>query len=519
MNLTDLKEIEAIHPVYGSFIYNKAYPVKIYDKKHKNIIEYKSYKIYICNDIENPFYLYSEFMQAIIKFKPNKRYTLFNNGLKDTDLQIHNIMLSSVFYDYILQDEYIKNNDTIEIDHIDDDATNDLIENLQILSSYDNRKKGQEKSIKICKEKGGRNGKKIMLTKLNKKNKEYEDLKEFQSIGALATYMINNGLSLPSTSYKKLTSFFGEIINKTGNRSSYNKKLYSAYKIEIENIDTEIWQPIPRILYYNHDKKRQYFVSNKGRVKNLFGNLMNYNNDRYDKYREVQLNTKHYFIHLLVYVSFNPEDLYKINFSFNKKNKTEDEIKEMNLLNIGHDDNAPKHIINGKEYYRNYLEDLYLTTQSDNMKDWHQNKDNDRENIIIDNDREKFENKELINEIVENISNKVIIHKDTLDYYMNNPPMFIQMFQETDKRGFKYSLSKKLTIHNLNLIGSKYISRKAKFLQAYYAYSKFKNNNKVILDFDKLVEELDEIEKCQYQELKADIDTKLEDKKFSLYLL
>jgi len=243
--------------------------------------------------------------------------------------------------------------------------------------------------------------------------------------------------------------------------------------------------------------------------------------DRYDKYSQVKLNTKHYYIHLLVYISFNPEDLYKINFNFNKKNKTEDEIKALNLMNIGHNDDSPKHKLDGRTFYRNYLEDLYLTTQTDNMTDWHNSKNNKNEIINIET-KEKFENKELVENTIIQVNKKgeiKEINKNSLEYLITHLPVYIQEYQESKTRSFKYSLSKKLTIHNLNLNGSKYISKKAKFLQALYAYNYFKNENKVDFNLNNLIDKLDNIEKKQFIELKNDIDIKLKDDKYKEYII
>jgi len=517
--MSELQEFESIHPTYGKFIYNKFYPVKFYDKINKVIVNYDNYKVLITNDIENPFSVFNKFTNNKLSYKPNLSFKLTNNYGELIDVRIHNIMLASVFSDYILQSEYINNIYKLHFDHIDDDATNNLITNLQILSEKDNCRKGQQKSIQICKEKGGRNGKKVMLTKLNKSNKEYEDFKEFQSIGALATFMIDNNLCMSGNTYKKISAYFRDIIN--GLRKAYNKKQYSAYEIEIEDIDDEIWKPIPKILYKTFNDNKQYFISNKGRVKNLYGDLMIVERDRYDKYSQVKLNTKHYYIHLLVYISFNPEDLYKINFNFNKKNKTEDEIKALNLMNIGHNDDSPKHKLDGRTFYRNYLEDLYLTTQTDNMTDWHNSKNNKNEIINIET-KEKFENKELVENTIIQVNKKgeiKEINKNSLEYLITHLPVYIQEYQESKTRSFKYSLSKKLTIHNLNLNGSKYISKKAKFLQALYAYNYFKNENKVDFNLNNLIDKLDNIEKKQFIELKNDIDIKLKDDKYKEYII
>lgn len=520
--MTELKEIELVHPIYGKFICNKFYSVKFYDKINKVIINYDNYKVLITNNIENPFSVYNKCTNEKLSYKPNLDFQLTYNG-KVKGRRIHNIMLSSVFYEYILQNEYIKNIDEIHFDHIDDDCTNNLLENLQILSSLDNTRKGQQKSVKNSNEKGGRNGKQVMLTLLNKKNKEYEDFKEFQSIGALVKFLIDNNLCIDKSEnekkYDTMCSTFLDIIKKR--KKSYNKKQFSAYEIEIEDIDNEIWKIIPKMLYHTFKDNKQYFISNKGRVKNLYGDLMTLERDRYDKYSSVQLNTKHYYIHHLVYISFNPENLYKINFSFNKKNKNEDEIKALNLMNIGHNDDAPKHKENGRVFYRNYLEDLYLTSQSDNMKDWHNSKDNENEIINIDK-KNMFENKELIENTIIQVNKKgeiKEINKNSLYYIMTHLPMYLQEFQESKTRGFKYSLSKKITIHNLNLNGSKYISRKAKFLQALYSYNHFKNDNKVEFNLNDLIDELDNIEKKQFIELKEDVDKKLKDIKYKDYII
>lgn len=356
------QEIELQHPIYGKYKANKLYNVIYLNLKTKEFIHLNNYQLFITNNKDEPYYLYSKIAKKLLVVNSGNQYCLtFNKedqqkyGKIRKMFYANNMLLPSIFYDIISKDTQLLNIDELETDHIDEDKYNNLINNLQLISSYENQRKGQQKSVKKVKEKGGKNGTKIMLTYFG------NDLKEFQSIGALATYMIDKKLCISNESSNKLISkYFREIISDKYTRKNYNDNKYSAYEIKTE-INNEIWIDIPTQLYETMLKNKKYKISNFGRIKNLYGDLMNPTLSRYKvKYSYIKLNKKCYTVHCLVYMSFNPESIDDI---INKR------------VDVCHKDTAPLLKLNDSQlYHRNYLEDLYIDSHSNNIKDYHKNK-------------------------------------------------------------------------------------------------------------------------------------------------
>lgn len=491
------EEIEIIHPIYGKYIANKFYDLKYYNYENKEFITIIGYKIYISNNSLEPMYVHSG--------KTGKKLALTNNmsvNIDGKNLKIFNFALSSVFYEYFKDNEIFTNITDMCIDHIDDNHYNNLLNNLQFLSISQNAKKAIKKYKEIIEENEGRNGINIMLTNYDKKNKKHlNDIKAFKSISELAQYVIDNNFSTDKATHRKVSSIFGEIINDK--RLSYNNGKLSAYKI-VNEIDDEIWKNIPKELYSIQSDK-YYQVSNKGRVKNLAGEIMRHTKHRYAKYTHVSLNNEHYYIHHLVYVSFHPENIHKINFKYNKKNKTKEEIDK--LFIVGHNDNAPLYKNDNDEpYYRNFLEDLYLTNYSENTTHYHENKSitndiiQDNSYINIDNINSKNENA-----IIPKME-KTEYQKNSIEFLMTNRPPHIQ-YNQPKRRSTYYVLSKKLTKDkDIKSSGSKLYSDKEKFIQILYIYTKFVENPS--FNFEELKQQLNESEVENVNKLISDYDEK-----------
>lgn len=97
---------------------------------------------------------------------------------------------------------------------------------------------------------------------------------------------------------KNIRVIFNFTINNKDKRhnSNFNSKHYK--NSNINNIDGEIWKPIK-------DFENIYYVSNKGRVKNIISNkLMSI--FVVGNYYKVALKSKQYFVHKLVANAFIP---------------------------------------------------------------------------------------------------------------------------------------------------------------------------------------------------------------------
>jgi len=93
----------------------------------------------------------------------------------------------------------------------------------------------------------------------------------------------------------------------------------------------------------------------------------------------------------LVYVTF---------IKFFKYEDYYDEDTTFGKIVIKHNDDAPLlQTSNGKIYYRNFVEDLTLGSQSENVKEWHESKSIPNEVITITDVSYDFEDTELLNKV------------------------------------------------------------------------------------------------------------------------
>ena len=148
--IPDEPEIEANHPVYGSFKYNKWYTVYLpYKKEESSTKETRAtdeYSILIKNSLTSPCVIRNNVRNNIVKYHCNMSNTDLYTALKPTKTsksqryQLIHVILSSVFPEIMPLDHG---------DHIDDNSNNNHITNMQWLSPSDNARKGQIKTIEI----------------------------------------------------------------------------------------------------------------------------------------------------------------------------------------------------------------------------------------------------------------------------------------------------------------------------------------------------------------------------------
>lgn len=304
-----------VHPLYGNYTVNEW--ITLYGHKKSDDIEIlDKYKILLSDDKETPHRIKGQRNELNEKYG---KVTISQEFKKPVGYTTLHLVLASAFPN-------IKPMETI--DHINDDYTDNRVENLQWMSWSDNARKGQRTTVLKTNKNNGRNGKHIQMIKDNMR------LNTFKSVENAAKYLIDN--------YCKNNPKQKTVASKiTRNLSDANKLAYgfTFRVIQPEIIENEIWK--------RYDDK--YSVSNKGRVMGCYNNIMTPNKNRNgSKYSSVYINYKRIYIHQIVWKTFNGE------------------IGDG--LEILHDDKASL-LENGA--YRNWLEDLKLGTRTENMIEFH----------------------------------------------------------------------------------------------------------------------------------------------------
>jgi hypothetical protein len=137
-------------------------------------------------------------------------------------------------------------------------------------------------------------------------------IEKFDSIKDAAKWLFDNNLT-KLTEFNKLNSSIissklcAVANNKRNIAYGYKWKYYN----EDEQIDNEIWKEIP--LEYTNNIPN-YFVSSLGRYKNNKGQIItNYN--KFCNYKRISINSKSYFLHRIVALTFisNPNNKDQVN--------------------------------------------------------------------------------------------------------------------------------------------------------------------------------------------------------------
>jgi hypothetical protein len=426
------------HPKYGSFYYNKWYPLKYINNLKIEIIEY--YEILVKNNDSEYCY--------IRKFLSNDNY--FNYSIPKSKISQAINYNGKIMRIHILKAMLYSIFDTIEpnesIDHIDNNYKNNNITNLQWLSISDNSKKGQETTVLKTNLNGGRNGKYILIKKKNELH-----IKDYTKSIIIGTFR----------SIEYATRFIKETLNKDISNKSLASKItraiknphYSVYGFHFEtfinDIDSEIWKELPKNI--SRDDKT-YNVSSFGRVRNSFGDYMFPSQNRYNiKYPYVVINYNKYPIHYLVWTAFFGE------------------VPD-NMI-ILHNDLAP---LNENGSYRNYLEDLRIGSYSQNSQEY----------CLYKHFQQIIPNEMPFQQFIEKtpeISELGIKPEPTTNIgkLMAKPPKYIQYIKASDKRGSKFVIGRQcpgLTT-DISSSGSKLLSDEDKFLQIIEKYDQITGSN------------------------------------------
>jgi hypothetical protein len=421
----------SIHLKYGKIIYDEWLPLYFHktNKKTKEVEfgKHPNYEILFKDDIKDPITIRHKIKKNIIKSHKNK-YVLAENSINKT-YNICHIALASAF-------PKVKPKETI--DHIDNNHTNNHITNLEWMTRSDNSRKGQIKAVRLSKQKGGKNGKQVIMLEPDieepKNRNKAIKIAMFRSTYKCAQYIIDNIIQKDK---KPTVKSVGTKISKGIKFPHLRYYGYYFDKFEID-IKHEEWKV--------HPKNKNCEVSTHGRIRNSS------NKNIYHTYK-CRNKTKYTYcgysgsvkqVHILVWETW---------MGINKEN-----------LEIMHDDTAP---LKEDGTYRNWLCDLSLGTKHENISSFHENK-------YIQNDIMKTE------KFTENIPKKLKILKNNtypdneLGKLMKNPPIGIQRYNLKNKNMF-YVLGRRVskTGYDKRSSSNMNISREEKFLQILDIYKEY----------------------------------------------
>lgn len=414
------------HSIYGTIEYNVWKPLYFHktNKKTKRheFGKHPKYEIMFIDNKDSSFIVRNKNRKKTIKAHRGC-YTLSKDGINITYSETH-IAVASAF-------PHITPKETI--DHINDDPTDNRISNLMWMERSENSKKGQKKAVKNSNEKGGRNGKYVIMRKPHLTDKKKRDksisIGLFRSVDKCAKFIIDNVIQ------KDKKPKLGTIASKIRRSiSTPHLKAYGYYYDTFEiNIDQEEWK--------SHPECPEYQVSTHGRFRNSHGIISTNKKMRNgSKYSQVGFGTSQKYIHVLVWETWVgpvPEG-----------------------MDIMHDDTAP---LQEDGSYRNWLCDLSIGTRGENMISFHKHKgtqETQSQNTFI----EKIPDSSLL-------ALKRVFPDNLLGELMRNAPQGIQYIQAKN-RGNKYVLSRlfSTTGKDISTTGKKKISDEEKFLDVLQLY-------------------------------------------------
>lgn len=411
--------------VYGEINYDQWYPVYGHRKNH-GIEKLEKYEIKFFDDINNP-YIIKGIKAPDLKPSPFGTLSLSINN-KIITYQEHHIILASAFPNQ-------EPNETV--DHINNNPKDNRIINLQWMSWSDNARKGQQKAVENSKQNGGRHGRPIQILKDN------QVVGMFRSIEKLSRFIVENWTYFRKRADAEppMTKTISSKITRALKNESQRPYGLQCRLIESSIIENEIWESIS-------DSKCQ--ASSHGRIKGAYNKLLESIQNRCgSKYSSVYINiksvSKRNYVHRLVWEAFNgpiPDG-----------------------LEILHDDEAP---LNPDGSYRNHLEDLRLGTRSENMAEFH----GKTGGAMPSEEDSKPKAEEVIPGELTKRCEDIKEEDDEITKLMKAPPSGIQYYKETDKRGSRYILSRRIspTGKDIASTASKKVKDREKFIEIYEKY-------------------------------------------------
>lgn len=133
--------------------------------------------------------------------------------------------------------------------------------------------------------------------------------------------------------------------NKNGRNNSHFKTKHYKNK-DIDYIEGEIWKPIK-------DFENVYYVSNKGRIKNIISNKL-MSNFIVGDYYKVSLYSRQYFVHKLVASAFIPNLDNKPCVDHIDTNSLNNNVENLRWVTIKENNNNPIIIAKQKDRLKSY---------------------------------------------------------------------------------------------------------------------------------------------------------------------
>jgi hypothetical protein len=480
-----LSEIPSPPPMTTDTVYHQilqreiplGVPVPLCHKDGDKILTVPKYTIEFYDDATIPCIIRNTERNHILRMNLDKIFVPVQ-GINKT-MQIPNLILSSAFpHDPI----------GATIDHINDDPHDHRVTNLQWLSETDNARKGQVKSMESRKIKPVFGRHIVMLKPSEDKGDPPKEVKRFTSVADAARFVLKfrrQGGGVKDTIESHIRRACDSVKKREKPLKAYN---YFWEDQEELAIPGEQWIDVPGKLF---GIVEGYKVSDKGRVRNLFGHLSSLTPNRYGKYVSVSLAVEHnarkykrLYVHHLVWGSFHGRLPSKM---------------------IIHDKSAP--LRNG--LHRNHLEDLREGERSEAMMEFKMTRrDHMEENGLgpADDEIEDVDNPQLgedeeaypFDKHPELYAKGVV--QDKITQAMANPPHGIQ-FNNPHGRGSYYAISRRLPItggKDIKGNQSTKISNRVKFVQIILKYIELHDHT--------VVEGFDDIRACLNEKDLSDLD-------------
>lgn len=252
-----------------------------------------------------------------------EQYGFFYAG-KCKNLRRHRVCLASFYPDDIPEDI-----NKYDVDHIDGNHDNNMLNNLQWLSKSEHSKKTMKQTKEKRRSHANLQGKKIMVIKVKGNGNNTLIGKVFISCSEAANFF----------NVRKSSR-----ICNTIRRDQWLLRSYKLKYIETKLLEGEIFK-----------KLGNYELSNKGRIKMMNGKITSGSKLNNTKYKKVSIKLngdnklKQYLLHQLIWIAFNGP------------------IPEGKV--VMHNDTY--NTLDSEGYERNWLEDLSLGSQSENMISYH----------------------------------------------------------------------------------------------------------------------------------------------------
>ena len=148
-------------------------------------------------------------------------------------------------------------------------------------------------------------------------------------------------------SIERITFNFAITISKDKDRRRKSNFKVKHYKNDIINeIENEVWKPVKEF-------EDIYYVSNKGRVKNIIVNKL-MSTFKVCNYLKVSLKAKPYFIHKLVAESFIPNPDNKLHVNHIDTNTLNNNVENLKWVTIKENNNNPITISKQVDRLRSY---------------------------------------------------------------------------------------------------------------------------------------------------------------------